>query len=425
MVLLRAAFLGAVCVFVAATVSASPYQGGPPVPLSPPPALQAALRELWAKSPQVQVADAQLRAAQARARAAAQPLYNPSIQLEGENADVDRRTAGASLALDLFGKRRARVVEGDADVRAKEAAYALERRNVAVDWLKAWAGATLAREQSELGRRRLALMRRFDELAAQRLKVGDISSPERDLAGLALGEAQIQQASLASQEASALAALAIVGVDAESATLPGLPPIMPPGAETIVPVPVTERPELLQAQAEQDRADAGVVVAQRGRRADPTVSLTGGRVRSGTRTDRVVGLSVSIPLPVLNSGRAEISAAQADADAAFASRRATTLRSDAVLKQAQVTYAALRSASQSFRQSRANAFDERAQTLERLWQAGEIGSSDYLVQLKQSLDTALSGLALESQTWQAWFDYLAAAGRLTDWIDGSSKDISR
>jgi cobalt-zinc-cadmium efflux system outer membrane protein len=155
------------------------------------------------------------------------------------------------------------------------------------------------------------------------------------------------------------------------------------------------------------------------------VSLTGGRVRSGTRTDRVVGLSVSIPLPVLNAGRAEITAAQAEADAAFASRRATTLRSDAVLKQAKVTYAALRGATESFRQSRANAFDERAQTLERLWQAGEIGSSDYLVQLKQSLDTALSGLALESQTWQAWFDYLAAAGRLTDWIDGPSKDMSR
>ena len=42
-----------------------------------------------------------------------------------------------------------------------------------------------------------------DELAAQRLRVGDISSPERDLAGLALGEAQIQQASLAGPESLA------------------------------------------------------------------------------------------------------------------------------------------------------------------------------------------------------------------------------
>jgi cobalt-zinc-cadmium efflux system outer membrane protein len=424
MFLLRAAPWGAVCVFLAATVSASPYQGDPPPALTPPPALQSALRDLWAKSPQVQVADAELRAAQARARAAAQPLYNPSVQLEGENADVDRRTAGASLALDLFGKRRARMIESDAGVRAKDAAYTLERRDIAAEWLKAWAGAILAREQSELGRRRLALMQRFDALAAERLKVGDISSSERDLAGLALGEAQVQQASLAGQEAGSLAALATVGGDAEAA-LPGLPLVLPPSAETILPVPVTDRPESLQARADQDRAEASVVVAQRARQPDPTVSLTGGRVRSGTRTDRVVGISISIPIPILNTGRAEIAAAQADVDAAFASRRATTLRSDAVLKQAQVTYTALRGASESFRQSRANAFDERTRTLEKLWQAGEIGTSDYLVQLKQSLDTALSGLALESQTWQAWFDYLAAAGRLTDWIDGPSKDTSR
>jgi cobalt-zinc-cadmium efflux system outer membrane protein len=46
------------------------------------------------------------------------------------------------------------------------------------------------------------------------------------------------------------------------------------------------------------------------------------------------------------------------------------------------------------------------------------------VQLKQSLDTALAAVALESQTWQAWFDYLAAAGRLTEWIDGPAKDVS-
>ena len=39
-------------------------------------------------------------------------------------------------------------------------------------------------------------MQRFDDLAVQRLKVGDISSPERDLAGLALDEAKVQQASL-------------------------------------------------------------------------------------------------------------------------------------------------------------------------------------------------------------------------------------
>jgi cobalt-zinc-cadmium efflux system outer membrane protein len=390
------------------------------LPLAPP-VLQAAVRDVWDKSPQIQAAEASLRAAKERARAAAQPVYNPSLQLDGENADVDRRTAGVSLTLDVFGKRKSRVLENDAEVRVQRAAYVLDRRNVALDWLKAWSGAVLSHEQVAMGRRRLELMHRFDALAAQRLQVGDISSPERDLAGLALGEAQVQQAALEAQEANARAALAASGSDADAA-LPALPRDLPPPPGQLLPMLANDRPELVRALAAQDRAEAAVTVANRARRQDPTLSLTGGQVRSGPRTDRVIGLSVSIPLPVLNTGSYDVSAARADADAAFAARRAALLRSDASLKQAHATYSAMRTASESFRQGRAGAFDDRAKLLDKLWQAGELSTSDYLVQVKQSLDTALSGIALESQTWQAWFDYLAAAGRLTEWIDGSTKD---
>lgn len=420
----RAAPRGALCVLLAASAPTAVVATETTTLPSSSPGVREAIHALWDTHPRVHAAEAMLRAAQARARAAAQPVYNPSIQFEGENADVDRRTAAVSLTLDLSGKRKARIGEGDADVRLQQAAYVLERREVALDWLKAWSAAVLAREQSDLGRRRLALMQRFDELAAQRLKVGDISSPERDLAGLALGEAQVQQAALDTEGASALAALAELGGDPASGSFPAPPRDLPPPTTSIPPVPIDARPELIRTQAEQDRAEAAVIVADRARRPDPTLSLTGGSVRSGPRTDRVVGVSVSIPLPVFDSGRYGVNAARADADAAFASHRAATLRAEARLRQARTTYEAMRTASEGFRRGRAGAFDERAGLLDRLWQAGEISTSDYLVQLKQSLDTALSGIALERQTWQAWFDYLAAAGRLTDWIDGSHKDSS-
>jgi cobalt-zinc-cadmium efflux system outer membrane protein len=60
-----------------------------------------------------------------------------------------------------------------------------------------------------------------------------------------------------------------------------------------------------------------------------------------------------------------------------------------------------------------------------LWQASELDTSDYLVQLNQNLDTAQAGLVLQGQLWQAWFDYLAAAGRLEDWIDGNTSETAR
>jgi cobalt-zinc-cadmium efflux system outer membrane protein len=423
---MRSAPIGAVCLLYTAVLgaaSASEPAREPASTTTAPAPLRSALRDIWDSSPDLQAAQADRAAARARAEAAAQPLYNPSLALDAENADVDRRTAGISLPLDLSGKRRARTEQGEAERRASENDYALRRRDIAARWLKAWSTAALAARQSELGRRRLALMQRLDDLAARRLKVGDISSPERDLAGLALGEAQMQQAALAGNEAAARATLVAISGD-HASQLPALPASLPPASETWTPRPAAQWPELMQARAEQASAEAGVHVARRARIPDPTVSLTGGQVRNGALSDRVVGLSVSIPLPVLNSGGAEVAAAQAEADAAVAKVRSRQFALDAHLAETRARYDALHAAAGSFHDGRAAAFDERTALLEKLWRAGEIGTSDYLVQLKQSLDTALSGLQLESQAWQAWFDYLTAAGRLTDWIDGRTQDVS-
>jgi cobalt-zinc-cadmium efflux system outer membrane protein len=407
---LRTAPWGAVCLCFAAACFASPA----------PPALRAAVHQLWANNPEVEAARAALDAARARTRAAEQPVYNPSLALEGENADVDRRTVGLSLPLDLSGKRRARTIESEAAVRAAEAQLQLQRREVAARWLKAWSSATSVTRQRAFGLRRVATMQRFDVLAAQRLAVGDIATSERDLAALGLAAAQMQEATLAGQEASALGVLAALG---GAVDLPEPIEGPPPAAATFVPLAVDERTELLRARATQERAQAAVAVAERQRRPDPTLSLTGGSVRSGTRRDRVVGVAISVPLPVLNSGRAEVAAAMADADTAVAAQRAARMEAEATLEQARVTYEALRQASQAFRDSRAQAFDARTVTLDRLWQASELDTSDYLVQLNQSFDTAQAGLVLQAQLWQAWFDYLAAAGRLDDWIESSVAEI--
>ena len=438
---LRSVPVGTVCLWRRATSLVEPAAAPAP--------LREAVQAVWQASPEVAAARAGRDAAQARARAAARPLYNPELQLEVENADVDRRVAGVGLTLDLSGKRRARAAQGEAVAQVGEAAYALARRDVAARWLKAWVAQAQAAHQVELGRQRVELMRRFDVLAAERLRVGDVSSPERDLAALALGEAQMQQVALVGQEASARAELVAIAGPASSfprgqesgdfgpatpkAPDPGLrrsdepvalPAGLPPPADSVVPAEIDVLPELAQARAEQQAAAAGVHVARRARLPDPTVSLTGGEVRSGSRHDRVIGLNVSIPLPLLNSGSAEVAAALAEEDAAGARRRASEFAQRAGREEARVRYAALREAADAFRRGRAGAFAERTALLEKLWRAGEIGTGDYLMQLKQSLDTALSGQELQARAWQAWFDHLVAAGRLNDWLDGRGTGVS-
>ncbi|WP_266158650.1 TolC family protein [Dyella silvatica] len=389
--------------------------------------LAVAVRALWAANPEVQSARAELEAARARAVAASRPLYNPSIDAGIENADVRRRTIGLSLPLDLSGKRGARTAVGAADLQAVEASYDRARRDVAARWLKAWLASALANQEEALGKRRLELMQSFDELAGKRLKVGDVSSPERDLAALALGEAQTQQATLLGRVAAARAALQSLG-DTGLDRLPAFAGQLPPeleGADLVrSDTKIDELPELREARSRTDAAYAGVKVAERNRIPDPVISLTGGRVNiapsgpgpGGRLNYNVVGVGLSIPLPIRNTYSAEVNAARADADAAAANLGTQRLSVRARLSEALSRYQALRTAGQSFRASRASAFDERTRLLERLWNAGEITTSDYLIQLKQSLDTALSGLQLQSETWQAFIDYQVAADRLTAWV---------
>src|SRR5262245_25932238 len=107
--LLCLALIGAVNVFsVALAAPPDPSSTAPASAESAPSAsLKAAVRQLWDASPEVSGARAELAAARARADAAARPLHNPTLSVEVENADVDRRTASLGLELDVFGKRRA------------------------------------------------------------------------------------------------------------------------------------------------------------------------------------------------------------------------------------------------------------------------------------------------------------------------------
>lgn len=430
MLSLRSA-LACAAIFLAsdATLAQAPDTPAPPAMLgTSSSALRASLHALWDSSPQIRAARSELDAARARERASQQPLYNPTLSLDAENADVDRRSASIGLTLDVSGKRRARATEGAAVLQAGESAFQIARRDLAARWLRAWTATIIAQRQAQLGQHRVELMQRFDTLAAQRLTVGDISAPERDLAALALGEAQAAQATLLGDAATARATLRSL-VEVPGDALPPLPAALPPPSREFAARAVEELPELQLADAQVRRSDAAATVARRNRIPDPTISLTGGQVRSGPLNDRiadrVVGLGISIPLPLLNSGGAEVDATRAEGDAAAAQLASQRLALLAMQDETRARYDALREAADAFRSGRAAAFEDRTALLEKLWRAGEIGTSDYLVQLKQSLDTALSGLELENRLWQAWFDYLRATGRLVDWIDGHSQEASR
>lgn len=399
------------------------------VPLPPPDsslaALRSAVREAWSRHPAAEATEQTLAAAEARAVASSRPLYNPDLELAYDDEGPEQTaTAGMALTLDLSGKRRARTDAGQADLVLAEAVAALRRSGFAQQWLQAWTEHGIARERVRIGEERLALMQRFADLAERQLTVGDVSSLERDLALLARDEAQAEQATLLADAASATEAYRAVGGDPSLRT--DIAALGVPAAWTTDPSwHVAAAPEGRIAAATAASAAKRIAIAERDRRPDPTVSLYGGRkdLGTGSETEGVVGLSVSVPLFVRNNLSAELAAARADASAATAEQRRAELELRARAERTAGTFTAVREAWTRWSQSSGTDVTTRADLLERLWRAGEISTADYLIQLKQSLDTALAGADLRGRLWRSYVDALYSTGQLDAWV-GFDRPVS-
>lgn len=379
-----------------------------------PAAIQQALADAWRRHPAYEATQARLYAAQARVGAAGQPLYNPEAEFAVDDEGPDRTaTGGLSLTLDWHGKRAARRDAAAARLTEAEAQARLTRRDFAQRFLTAWADLQAARARTATGDRRLALVARFAEIANRQFQAQDVSGLERDLAQLALNEAQAGQSTLIAEQADAEARLRALGGDpaAVEAALPTDRLPTPPNELA----PMDGLPELQVAQATAAAAEQEVTVARRNRMADPTIGVRAGRISINGMSDQVAGITVGIPLFVRNSYRAEVQAAQADAAAAQAEATRVRVELEADRRRVRDSYAAARDAWSRWSASRGTDVERRTTLLERLLQQGELSPSDYLVQLRQTLDTQLAGAELEARTWRTYTDYLAATGQLECW----------
>jgi cobalt-zinc-cadmium efflux system outer membrane protein len=378
--------------------------------------LPCAVRRAWSEHPTSKATEQTLAAARARAEAAGLPLYNPDLELAvDEEGDERTSTAGLSLTLDLSGKRGARRALGSAEFDLAAAEAGFRRSSFAQQWLQASIERRSALASSALGQQRLDLMQRFADLAQRQFEAGDISAPERDLALLARDQAEAEQAAL-------LAAVAI----AEEAfrALGGDPQAIPVAEDCPAPAAWEARqrfdpwatPEGRIALASSRAAEQRVDLAERERRADPTVSVNAGRIALGPTSDKVIGLSVSVPLQFRNPYRAEVTAARAEAEAAQAEQarveRELLARADRAMKSSM----ALDAAWTRWSAGPGAKLGERAELLERLWRAGELSTADYLTQLNQSIDTAFAGVSLQGQASRAYVEAMYATGRLDAWV---------
>ena len=362
----------------------------------------------------VQAARAGLEASSALRDAASRALYNPELSLDAENAQARIRTLSISQTLDWGGKRKALTEVAELDRLVAEAEYLDARWAVAVDLLNGLAQYQTDVERDRLAQTRQQLMEEFGMLAQRRFEVGELDQIELDQALLSTTEARIQKAMAAADLAEARQAVYSLGPRIPEAQWPSLPEKLPEviehGADTQALVQAL--PGVVAARHRTDAADAVVKLRRRERLPDLTLNFTGG-YEDG---ERLIGLGLSIPLPIRNRFTHEVIAALAERV------QAQQLADDAV----QMAHASLTSAAERYELSRSawgeweqmgrKSLDRQSEQLRRLWQAGDMDMADYFGQLGETLDIQESTLDLRGQVWRAWFGWLRASGQVDVWL---------
>ena len=59
---------------------------------------------------------------------------------------------------------------------------------------------------------------------------------------------------------------------------------------------------------------------------------------------------------------------------------------------------------------------QQGDELRRLWESGELSSTDYLVQVTQTINSQDSALDLRRALWLAWFDTISASNLIDQWL---------
>lgn len=359
----------------------------------------------------MQAARAGLERIRAEADAADQPLYNPQLGLEYEETDITEKTLGIEQTFDWTDKREARANAAAAALVAAEARYRAAREAFVAELLTALANFEIAEQQAALAERSAKLMQRFSDIAEQRQRAGDLSQVDYDLAVLARLEADMRRARARSRLAEAEQDLRVLTLGTADAwpQLPSALPTLDVGTE--LDRLLANVPAIIAAHADAQSAAAIVALRKRETRPDPTFGVRGGKEGE----ENLIGFSVSIPLFVRNSYGAELSAARAGERAAMQNAAAIEREVRAQIVAAGRRYENVRDAWQGWSAQGETSLNRQMDVLERLWRAGELGTTDYLVQLKQALDTNAGALDLRNELWTAWFDWLEASARATEW----------
>ena len=161
-------------------------------------------------------------------------------------------------------------------------------------------------------------------------------------------------------------------------------------------------------------ARAAVRVAQTNAKADPTFSF-----RSGTEDKEfLIGGTLNVPLFVRNDFHDQVNASNYQEIAVEQTRMNVHRKVKASLQATLSRYNILQQAAFHWNETYIHSLDldGGVALLNRLWEAGEMNTTTYIIQVKQHMDSQIAGAELTGKAWSEWFSVMEASGQLNVWL---------
>jgi len=367
---------------------------------------------ILAVHPQMQLARARLDQAKAETNASQQPLYNPALAIYYESNVDDISTVGISQTVDWSDKQGAFSQIGAQNLLSAEARFVGMRQSIAADFLRKINNFQSAKMSAELNQQQLDTLQEFVNIAQQRFTVGDISQVELDLALLAAGELRMNSAKIQANNFAAQLELESF-FNFDKRTIPSLGIDLIGSDSTSIEQLLQQHPLLKQLKIASNAAKAEIKLAERQKSADPTLSINAGKEGD----ESIVNLGFSMPLFVRNNFSAGVDVAIANSVAVeqdyLNAYREILVAVKATKKSLGLT---LRAYQQWTRLSQSG-LQQRGRLLQKLWRSGDLETTDYIVQVQQTLDTRIAATQLKADVIDAWINFLVASGQIDDWLN--------
>lgn len=403
---------------------------------APPPAETAARQmgldevlEAARRGPELARLGSEVAAAEGRLTGARTYPYNPEVSAEAaerrDEAGGSSTDVGLGLAqrIELAGQGARRRAEAEHRLTAARGAFRQARRSALARAARAFAEAVGRREVLASHRTDAELARRFARLTSRRVEAGSGTAVEEVLAraGLARAERQLalaqglyRRAQAALAEAAGLTDTALVQPAGE---LPRPEPgWTPPPLEDLLARAAEARGDLAAARARVEAGAARRALARAERIPDVTAGLRAGREEG----DDIVGLGLTIPIPLFDRNQGAITEADAELAGARAELAVTELAVRREVAAARARLVAALEALDAAESLGLAALEDGLELVERSFDAGKIGSAEVILFRRELVEARRQSVEARVEAFRAAVELAVVAGAAlpgTEWLD--------